>query len=61
MSILPIEQYQFEAYKLVQESGKFNMLDARARQTTDMSKDQWIYIMKNYKMLNNLFNQKSNK
>jgi hypothetical protein len=61
MSIIPIEKYQFEDYQMIQESGKFNMLDSRARDLTDMTKEQWIYILKNYKMLNKLFNQKSNK
>lgn len=41
----------FAAYDRVRRSGEFNMFDPRARQATDLTKDEWIFVMKNYDAL----------
>ena len=48
---MEITKEQFEEYKEVQESGAYNMFDPRAREITDLSKEQWIEIIKNYSAL----------
>ena len=47
-----ITEEKFKEYKKVQESGMFNMFDPRAREMTDLSKGEWVTIMKEYKTLN---------
>ena len=47
-----ITENKFKEYKRVQESGMFNMFDPRARDMTDLSKDEWVTIMKDYNKLN---------
>jgi len=48
---------KFEAYLQVQEIGAYNMFDPRARDLaqefceTYISKEDWIYIINNYKKL----------
>jgi len=48
---------KFEAYLAVQESGYYNMFDPRARALAsemndlDISKSEWVYIIKNYERL----------
>ena len=48
---------KFEAYLRVQEIGAYNMLDPRARDLAqelceeEISKGDWVYIIKNYSEL----------
>ena len=48
---------KFEAYLAVQENGYYNMFDPRARALAsemndlDISKSEWVYIIKNYERL----------
>ena len=43
-----ITKKDFLEYKRVQKNGSFNMFDPRAREMTNLSKDQWSRIMKEY-------------
>jgi len=52
---ITINKSEFNQFKDVQESGAYNMLDPRARQMTSLSKQEWIYILKNYSDLNNKY------
>ena len=47
-----ITKKDFLEYKRVQKNGAFNMFDPRAREMTNLSKDQWSRIMKEYGKLN---------
>ncbi len=48
---MKVTQEQFGEFVRVQKSGHFNMFDPNARLATDLSKDMWFYIMKNYALL----------
>ena len=43
-----ITEEEFAQYIDVQDSGMFNMFSPQAREMTTLSKDQWIYILRNY-------------
>ena len=45
---LQITENMFNQFLKVQRGGQYNMLDPRARELTDLSKQEWIYIIKNY-------------
>ena len=52
MSMLnEITKEMFEEYKIVQESGDFNMLDPEARAGTSLDRRQWYAINSNYEQL----------
>ena len=51
ISMIDITKEKFDKYKQVQMSGDFNMFDPQARAMTDLTKDEWITIMKDYKKL----------
>ena len=51
-----VSREDFQEYKNVQESGDYNMFDPRAREMTDLSKDQWIDIIKNYSKYREMYN-----
>lgn len=51
-NMVEVTQKDFLEYKKVQESGMFNMFDPQARQMTNLSKEQWVKIMQEYKKLN---------
>ncbi len=52
MSMLnEITKEMFEEYKIVQESGDFNMLDPEARAGTSLDRRQWYAIISNYEEL----------
>ena len=51
ISMIDITKEKFDEYKQVQMSGDFNMFDPQARAMTDLTKDEWITIMKDYKKL----------
>lgn len=48
---MKITKEQFDEYKQVQDMGAYNMFDPRARELTDLSKQEWAYIIKNYEEL----------
>ena len=48
---MEISSEQFQEYRDVQDSGLNNMFDPNARAMTSLCKDEWLYIMKNYKSL----------
>jgi len=48
---MEITKEQFEEYKEVQEGGYYNMFDSSARELTNLSKEEWVFIMKNYEQL----------
>jgi hypothetical protein len=52
---LVISESQFNEYLNVQNTGLFNMLDARARSYTSLDKTEWMYIIKNYEYLWDLY------
>jgi hypothetical protein len=52
-----ITEEDFKEYKRVQQSGMFNMFDPRAREMTNLSKDQWIRIMKEYDKLDKAWSE----
>ena len=39
-----ITEKDFKEYVVVQQSGKYNMFDPKARKKTNLSKDQWEKI-----------------
>jgi len=47
-----ITKDKFQEYKRVQESGAYNMFDPRAREMTELSKAEWVTIMREYEKLN---------
>ena len=51
-NMVEVTQKDFLEYKKVQKSGMFNMFDPQARQMTNLSKEQWVKIMQEYKKLN---------
>ena len=43
-----LSEEKFNEFYSVQMSGSYNMLDPRARDLTDLSKDEWLRIINNY-------------
>ena len=48
---MEITKEQFNEYKDVQEMGAYNMMSPQARELTNLSKAEWIFIMKNYEQM----------
>ena len=48
---MEISKEQFQQYRDVKDSGMFNMFDPNARACTDLTKNEWISILKNYSEL----------
>jgi len=46
---------KFKQYREVQESGEYNMFDPQARAQTNLTKEEWVRIMKEYKTLNEVW------
>ena len=46
-----ITREQWDEYRSVQDSGADNMYDPNAREMTDISRQDWIVIMKYYSEL----------
>ena len=46
-----VTKEDFLEYKKVQQSGMYNMFDPRARQMTNLSREQWVLIIQSYKSL----------
>ena len=51
-NMVEVTQEDFLEYKRVQQSGMYNKFDPQARQMTNLSKEQWVKIMQEYKKLN---------
>tara|TARA_R110000851_G_scaffold5364_5_gene22229 strand:+ start:52 stop:225 length:174 start_codon:yes stop_codon:yes gene_type:complete len=52
---MKITKENFEEYKDIQELGEYNMLSSQARELTNLTKKEWVYIMKNYELLDDKF------
>ena len=52
-----ITKEEFELYLDVQSSGLYNMFDPRERETTNLIKEQWIRIMKEYDKLDKAWSE----
>jgi hypothetical protein len=52
---LYITKDQFTQYLNVQNLGLFNMLSEQARDMTDLTKQEYIYIIKHYTYLKDLY------
>jgi|13_taG_2_1085334.scaffolds.fasta_scaffold31453_3 hypothetical protein len=52
-----ITKEQFAEYVLVQMEGMFNMFDPRAREMTDLSRQQWLNIIENYEELSKKYSE----
>ena len=46
-----ITRDKFSEYRDIQDSGMFNMFDPRAREMTSLTKNEWIYVLRNYSEL----------
>ena len=55
-----ITEKDFKEYVVVQQSGKYNMFDPKARKKTNLSKDQWEKIVKHYKTFYDAWIDKEN-
>jgi len=45
---MEITKNQFAQYRRVQNSGRYNMFDPNARMLTELDKNTYLSIMKNY-------------
>ena len=43
-------------YRAIQELGVYNMLDPNARKLSDMSKGKWLFIIKHYSKISEVYN-----
>ena len=48
---MEITKDKWESYRWVQKGGLYNMFDPNAREMTELTKNEWLYIMKNYSEL----------
>jgi len=46
-----INKSQFEEYEAIRAEGQFNMIDPRARELSDLSRNEWTCIQENYATL----------
>jgi len=42
---------EFNEFEKVRQDGLYNMFDPKARELTDLSKEQWVAIMRDYSKL----------
>lgn len=49
---ISITENDFLEFEEVRESGAYNMFDPRAREMTDLSRAQWVTIMRDYDKFN---------
>ena len=54
---MKITKEQWNKYRDIQISGMYNMFDPNARTMTDLTKQEWIYIIKNYTQLKNKYEE----
>ena len=52
---LPISKDEWDEYRDIQESGLFNMYDPRARKSTSLSTEKWLYLIENYEELSLIY------
>ena len=52
---MEITKEQFQQYRNIQDSGMYNMYDPNARACTDLTKNEWISILKNYDELSDKY------
>ena len=52
---MEVSKEQFQEYRKVQDSGAYNMFTPQAREMTTLSKNEWIYILKNYSELKSIY------
>lgn len=52
-----ITKEQFAEYVSVQMEGDYNMFDPRAREMTELSRQQWLDIIKNYEELSKKYSE----
>ena len=57
---MEISKEQFKEYRDVQDSGMFNMYDPNARACTELSRDEWIHILKHYSELKEQYEGEQN-
>ena len=57
IEIIVSEEDWFE-YRKVQDIGMFNMLDSRARELTNLSREQWMQIINHYDMFVEVYGKK---
>lgn len=50
---IDITKDKFNEFERVREDGSYNMFDPRARAMTDLTQDEWMTIMSEYKKLKN--------
>tara|TARA_R110000824_G_scaffold43979_5_gene128364 strand:- start:2825 stop:3088 length:264 start_codon:yes stop_codon:yes gene_type:complete len=49
---ISITASDFLEFKRIQKNGSYNMLDPRAREMSNLSKEQWVTIIADYNKLN---------
>ncbi len=47
----------FPAYERVRQSGAYNMFDPRAQRLSGLTKDEYLFVLKNYDALRELSEQ----
>lgn len=52
---LLVSKDEWGEYKDIQTSGLFNMYDPRARKSTSLSTEKWLYVMENYSELSLIY------
>ena len=57
---MEITKEQWDEYRGVQDSGMFNMFDPNARACTDLTKNEWVSIIKNYDELSDKYEGDTN-
>ena len=55
---MEITKEHWKSYRLVQDSGAYNMFDPNARAMTRLTKEEWIHIMENYDKLKTKYESK---
>ena len=55
---ISVTEKDFKAFEDVRRGGLFNMFDPRARELTDLSKEQWVTIMRDYDKLKEAWSKK---
>lgn len=51
------DKEKYIAYEQVRREGRFNMFDPNARILTGLSKEDYLYVMKNYTELHNKYDK----
>jgi hypothetical protein len=48
MNYTPAQLADWKRYEKVRASGKYNMFDPRARDKTNLDRDEYLFVMKHY-------------